>query len=69
MIDIKDVQVGKSYACRFRDGLYEGLGILILRDVDQQLVKLRDERSNEEYIVSFDNIWDIDEIEWTDGQD
>jgi len=47
-------------------GLYEGVGILVQRDVDQRLVKLQDEKSKKEFVVSFDDIWDIDEIEWVD---
>lgn len=47
-------------------GIYEGLGILLQRDVDQRLVKLRDEKSGKDFIVSFDDIWDIDTIEWND---
>lgn len=47
-------------------GLYEGIGILTQRDIDQRLVKLTDEQSKKEFVVSFDDIWDIDEIEWVE---
>ena len=47
-------------------GMYESLGILIQRDSDKRLVKLQDEKSKKEFVVSFDNIWDVDEVEWTD---
>lgn len=47
-------------------GLYEGVGILVQRDVEQRLVKLQDEKSKKEFVVSFDDIWDVDEIEWVD---
>ena len=47
-------------------GLYEGIGILTQRDIDQRLVKLKDDKSSKEFVVSFDNIWDIDEVEWID---
>ena len=47
-------------------GTYEGLGILIQRDSDQRLVKLQDEKSKKEFVVSFDDIWDVDEVEWED---
>lgn len=46
--------------------LYEGVGILVQRDVEQRLVKLQDEKSKKEFVVSFDDIWDVDEIEWVD---
>ena len=47
-------------------GTYEGLGILVQRDSDQRLVKLQDEKSKKEFVVSFDDIWDVDEVEWED---
>jgi hypothetical protein len=47
-------------------GTYEGLGILMQRDSDQRLVKLQDEKSKKEFVVSFDDIWDVDEVEWED---
>ena len=48
------------------EGNYEGLGILMQRDSDQRLVKLQDEKSKKEFVVSFDDIWDVDEVEWED---
>lgn len=47
-------------------GMYEGIGILMQRDVDQRLVRLQDEKSKKEFVVSFDDIWDVDDIEWND---
>ena len=47
-------------------GMYESLGVLIQRDSDKRLVKLQDEKSKKEFVVSFDDIWDVDEVEWTD---
>ena len=47
-------------------GVYESLGVLIQRDSDKRLVKLQDEKSKKEFVVSFDHIWDVDEVEWTD---
>ena len=48
------------------EGWYEGLGILIQRDTEQKLVKLQDEKSKKEFIVPFEDLWDVDEIEWKD---
>ena len=67
MIDIEDITVGESYACKFRvktmldehgrpapnltdtplKGVsnYEGIGVLMQRDPEQRIVKLRDERA------------------------
>jgi hypothetical protein len=47
-------------------GLYESLGVLMQRDIEKRLVKLKDEKSSKEFVVSFDDIWDIDEVEWVD---
>lgn len=46
------------------EGNYEGVGVLMQRDTDQRLVKLKDEKSSKEFVVSFDDIWDVDEVEW-----
>ena len=48
------------------EGWYEGLGILIQRDSEKKLVKLQDEKSKKEFIVPFEDLWDVDEIEWKD---
>ena len=45
-------------------GMYEGLGVLVERDLNTRLVKLQDERSKKEFVVSFDDIWDIDTVDW-----
>jgi hypothetical protein len=47
-------------------GIYESLGVLMQRDMDQRLVKLQDEKSGKEFVCSFDDIWDVDEVEWED---
>ena len=51
------------------EGNYEGIGILMQRDSDQRLVKLQDDKSKKEFVVSFDDIWDIDTIDWVDPLD
>ena len=87
---IEDIEVGKSYACKFKTEtmvdtygripglsdtplagikMYEGLGILVQRDSEKRLVKVQDEKSSKEFVVSFDDIWDVDEVEWTDPLD
>ena len=88
MIKIEDIEVGKSYACKFKvetmldihdrphpnlsdvplkgPGVYEGLGILLQRDMKTELVRLQDEKSKKEFVVPFSDIWDIDTVEWVD---
>lgn len=50
-------------------GVYEGFGVLMQRDKDQRLVRLKDDSSGKEFVCSFDDIWDIDEVEWIDPLD
>jgi len=45
-------------------GEYEGFGILQKRDLESRLVELYDEKSKKIFRVSFDDIWDIDNIEY-----
>ena len=45
-------------------GLYEGFGILMQRDTEKELVKLVDDKSKREFVVPFEDIWDVDEVEW-----
>ena len=47
-------------------GIYEGLGVLLARDVDKRLVELQDEKSKKKFVVSFDDIWDVDDIDWVE---
>ena len=48
-------------------GTYEGIGILMQRDTENRLVKLKDEKSSKEFVVSFDDIWEVDVIEWSES--
>ena len=48
------------------EGNYEGLGVLVARDLNTRLVKLQDEKSKKEFVVSFDDIWDIDTVDWVE---
>ncbi len=87
MYDIKDIEPGKSYACKFKvetmldihgrvpglsdtplkgPGLYEGFGVLVQRDIEKELVLIKDEKSKKEFVVPFSDIWDVDDVEWVD---
>lgn len=48
--------------------MYEGLGVLVSRDMNTRLVELEDEKSKKKFVVSFDDIWDIDTVEWVDAE-
>lgn len=45
-------------------GTYESIGILVQRDLDNELVVLRDEPTGMEFVIPFADIWDIDTVEW-----
>jgi len=50
-------------------GVWEGVGILEQRDLEKRLVRLRDrDYKINQFVVSFDDIWDIDEIEWIEDE-
>ena len=46
--------------------MYESLGVLMQRDTEQRLVKVQDEKSKKAFVVSFDDIWDIDTVDWVE---
>jgi hypothetical protein len=52
-----------------RAGEYEGLGVIKKRDVEQRLVELEDTTSRLSFVVSWDDCWDIDDVEWTEALD
>jgi len=47
-------------------GEYEGFGVIQVRDMDSRLVELYDTGCRKSFRVSFDDIWDVDEVEYTD---
>ena len=36
------------------------------RDSEKQLVKILDEKSKKEFVVPFDQIWDVDVVEYVE---
>ena len=84
MIDIRNVEVGKTYACKFKVehmldtygripglsdtplqglGWYEGFGVLMQRDSENELVKVLDEQSEKEFVVPLLQIGYVDVAE------
>ena len=47
-------------------GLYEGLGVIKIRDTEQKLVELEDVDSKRTFVVAWEDCWDIDTVEWKD---
>ena len=52
----------------FELGTYEGLGIIMQRDTEQRLVRVKDEATSKEFVLSYDSIWDVDDVEWADAR-
>ena len=48
-------------------GVYESFGVLKQRDTEQELVIVVDEATNREFVVAFEDLWDIDTVEWQLG--
>ena len=47
-------------------GMYEGIGVIQVRDTESKRVQLKDEKSGKEFVVPFADIWDIDTAEFSD---
>jgi len=45
-------------------GEYEGFGVIQVRDLNSKQVELYDTECRKSFRVSFDNIWDIDDVEY-----
>lgn len=48
-------------------GIYEGFGVILVRDIENEQVKVRDEESLFHFVVPFKDIWDVDSVEWVDA--
>tara|TARA_R110000851_G_scaffold46355_3_gene112817 strand:+ start:4616 stop:4882 length:267 start_codon:yes stop_codon:yes gene_type:complete len=42
-------------------GLYEGIGVIKIRDIENKQVQVVDEKTGKEFVLSFDDIWDVDD--------
>jgi hypothetical protein len=49
-------------------GEYEGFGLIKVRDLNSRQVLVIDEESKKEFTISFDAIWDIDDVEYVDSK-
>jgi hypothetical protein len=46
-------------------GVYESIGVIQVRDLENSRVQLQDVVTFRHFTVSFDDCWDADVIEWT----
>jgi len=59
-----NLQLGQAHPGQ--PGVYEGIGVIQVRDTVNRRVQLQDVESMQQYTVSFDDCWDADTIEWTE---
>lgn len=45
-------------------GVYEGIGVIQVRDLEQERVQLQCTTSLQQFTVKFEDCWDVDTIEW-----
>jgi hypothetical protein len=63
-IDTSQLSVGESVPGM--PGEYTGFGVIVTRDTNNRLVELWDETCKRNWIVSWENLSNIDKVEWID---
>lgn len=49
-------------------GVYEGVGVIALRDTEKKLLEVIDTASQQRFTVSYDDCWDWDEVEYSEQE-
>lgn len=62
-IRANDLQLGQSHPGT--PGVYTSIGLIKTRDLANGRVRLVDTKSDFEFVVDREDIWDIDTVEWT----
>lgn len=63
-IEAQNLQLGQAHPGR--PGIYEGIGVIQVRDFDNERVQLQDVETLRTFTVGFDDVWDCDTIEWVE---
>lgn len=50
-------------------GEYTSIGVIQVRDVDNQRVQLQCVESLQQFTVAFEDCWDVDTVEWQEADD
>ena len=62
-----DIEAGGSYACKYLDLTgKECLAVIIKRDRESELLIIRDVDTGIEFTARYEDVHDIDTVEWTD---
>lgn len=59
MLDVHDRPMNLSDTPLKGIGMYKSTGRITGRDINTEMVEVVDAASNKEYVVSFDDIWDV----------
>ena len=60
-LDIRTIDIGSAYAAKFlNEAEVERIGVLVKRDLENELVELLDVQTGVNYIRTFTEIWDVD---------
>lgn len=65
-IDAQNLQLGQTHPGN--PGVYEGIGVIQVRDTENQRVQLQCVKTLRQFTVDFDDCWDIDTIEWVEDE-
>ncbi len=61
-VEEKNLAVGMPH--KGIPGMYEGIGLIQVRDNDTKIVQLLDTVSQITFKVKFEDCWDVDTVEW-----
>lgn len=64
-VDTRNISVGEKVPGM--PGEYQGIGVICVRDVENQLVEVWDTELEREWTVSWNDCWDVDIVEWVDS--
>lgn len=64
LYDSTGVAPGQTVAAA--PGTYHGVGVIVKRDLDAELLELRDTASGKTFVVGFADVTDIDRVEWVE---
>jgi len=64
LYDSSGVEPGATVEAK--PGEYAGVGVIVRRDLAQELLELRDTQSGKTFVVPFASVTDIDRVEWVE---
>lgn len=63
-VEANSLQLGQAHPGV--PGVYEGIGVIQVRDLENNRVQLQDVESLKQFTVAFEDCWDVDTIEWVE---